>query len=118
MSEVKTYRGSCHCGAVSYEVTTALAQVIDCNCSICSRTGSLLTFVAEDQFKLLSGEDSLKDYRFNTKRIAHLFCTGCGVRSFGRGVGPNGPMYAVNVRCLDGVDMASLEVVHHDGKSG
>jgi len=117
MSDAKTYKGSCHCGKVQYEVETALEQVIDCNCSMCSRSGSLLTFVGEDRFKLLSGEEALKDYRFNTKAIAHLFCTECGIRSFGRGTGPNGPMYAVNVRCLEGVDPASLKVVHVDGRS-
>jgi hypothetical protein len=118
MPEAKTYRGSCHCGDVSFEVTTDLAQVISCNCSICSRTGALLTFAGTDQFKLLSGENAQSDYQFNTMNIHHLFCKRCGVRSFGHGVGPDGNhMRAINVRCLDGVDIKALKVTEFDGKS-
>ncbi|AKU92972.1 GFA family protein [Vulgatibacter incomptus] len=118
MSEPKTHSGSCHCGNVRYEATLALGQVVACNCSICNRVGHLLAFVPVEQFRLLSGEDSLVDYRFNAKKIAHLFCSTCGIHPFGRGKGPDGKeTYAVNVRCLDGVDPRTLEVMHYDGKS-
>lgn len=118
MTDAATYTGSCHCGKVKYEVRTDLAKVIACNCSMCSRAGYLLTFVPADQFTLRSGEDSLTDYQFNTKNVHHLFCSTCGVRSFGRGTGPGGaPMYAVNVRCLEGVDPSTLTITHVDGKS-
>jgi hypothetical protein len=118
MAEVATYSGSCHCGKVRYEVRTDLAQVISCNCSICSRTGALLTFTPAEDFKLLSGEDELTDYQFNKKRIHHLFCSTCGIRSFARGIGPGGrEMRAINVRCLEGVDIGALKVTPVDGKS-
>jgi hypothetical protein len=118
MADVKTYNGSCHCGSVRYEVSTDLKTVIQCNCSICSRTGYLLTFVAPEQFKLLAGEAELSDYQFNKKNVHHLFCSTCGVRGFGRGTGPGGKeMYAVNVRCLDGVDVSGLQTTSFDGKS-
>ena len=75
MSESKTYRGSCHCGNVKYEVELDLSgPVLACNCSMCSRTGSLMAFVPENQFRLLAGDQSLSDYQFNTKKIHHLFC--------------------------------------------
>jgi hypothetical protein len=113
MPETKTYEGSCHCGNVRYQVDTDLSQVIQCNCSICART-----FVSPDQFRLLSGDDRLTDYQFNTKNIHHLFCATCGIRSFARGTGPgNKPMCAINVRCLDGVDPAQLQITQVDGKS-
>ena len=81
-----TYKGGCHCGKVAYEVTADLSKpVISCNCSICGRKGTLLSFVPSDDFKLLSGEDSLTSYRFNRKVIDHLFCSTCGVTSFARG---------------------------------
>ena len=118
MAEARKYQGSCHCGQVRYNVTTDLAQVISCNCSICGRTGTLLNFVPVEQFELLSGEDKLRDYQFNKHVIHHLFCEKCGVRSFAKGVGPGGKeMRAINVRCLEGVDLDALKVTHYDGKS-
>ncbi len=115
---MKKYTGSCHCGAVRYEVETDLAKVISCNCSHCHKKGFLLHFVPATQFILLSGEENLTDYRFNTEKIAHLFCKTCGVQSFGRGAGKDGvPMVAVNARCLDNVDTDTLEVTKVDGKS-
>ena len=114
----KTYEGSCHCGKVRYTATFEMGKVISCNCSMCGRMGSLLTFVPAEKFELLSGEDSLQDYRFNKEQIAHLFCKTCGVRSFGRGSTPDGKaMYAVNVRCLEGVDPLKLDIQHVDGRS-
>ena len=118
MAQAKTYAGSCHCGNVRYQVTTDLGQVIQCNCSICTRAGYLLTFVQPEQFQLLSGQECLSDYQFNRKNIHHVFCSTCGIHSFGHGTGPGGkPMYAVNVRCLDGVELDELEVHPFDGKS-
>jgi hypothetical protein len=118
MPETKTYTGGCHCGAVRYEVETDLEQVIACNCSICSKKGSLLTFVPRDRFRLLSGEASLRDYQFNHKVIHHFFCTTCGIGSYAHGVMPDGTrMAAINVRCLDGVDVASIKPTPFDGRS-
>jgi hypothetical protein len=117
MPQAKTYTGGCHCGKVRYEVATDLAKVISCNCSHCSKRGSLLTFVPVDQFTLLGGEGELSEYRFNTGKIRHLFCRACGIESFARGEGPGGAeMAAVNVRCLDGVDIAALEVTPFNGR--
>jgi hypothetical protein len=90
---------------------------MQCNCSICSRTGTLLSFVPANAFTLEKGEDSLTDYQFNKKHIHHLFCRVCGVRSFARGQGPNGPMVAINTRCLEDVDAATLPLQRFDGKS-
>ena len=118
MAETTTYTGSCHCGAVRYRVTMALEGAVSCNCSICSKTGALLAFAPATQLELLGGEDALTDYQFGKKRIHHLFCKRCGVRSFARGARPDGtPMVAVNVRCLDGVDVAALPVRSFDGRS-
>lgn len=110
------YKGSCHCGAVCFSVELDLEKpVTACNCSMCGRTGTLLTFVPNDSFKLEKGEDALTDYQFNRKTIHHLFCNVCGVKSFARGKGPNGPMVAVNARCLEGVDVSKLKVQNFDG---
>lgn len=118
MAETKRYSGGCHCGAVRYEVTTDLAQVATCNCSICTKGGTMLSFVGEESFKLLSGQDSLTQYNFNRNVIDHLFCKTCGIRSFARGRTPDGnAMVAINVRCLDDVDLGSIETLQYDGRS-
>ncbi len=113
-----SHQGGCHCGAVRYEVKTGLEQTITCNCSICQKTGAVLAFVPAADFTLISGEDHLTDYQFNKKIIHHLFCKVCGIRSFGRGKNPDGSdAVAINVRCLDDVDVASLTPYAYDGKS-
>lgn len=95
-----------------------MSDVVPCNCSICSKFGSLLTFVPVPQFKLISGEDNLTEYRFNTQRIAHLFCKTCGIQSPSEGISSLGSeMVAVNVRCLDKVDFKSLTRKEFDGLS-
>jgi hypothetical protein len=116
MAETKTYTGSCHCGHVSYEAEADLSAVISCNCSICRKRGALI--VPADQFRLTSGGDALSDYQFNNKVIHHLFCKNCGISSFSRGTGPGGvEMVAINVRCLDGVDLDALNISKFDGAS-
>jgi hypothetical protein len=118
MPEMKIYTGGCHCGAVRYEATADLSNVISCNCSICSKKGSLLTFVPREQFKLLSGADGQADYQFGSKVIHHMFCKTCGIGSYALGVMPDGTkMAAINVRCLDGVDLDALKPTPFDGRS-
>ena len=113
-----THQGGCHCGAVRYTVEIDLSKpVIQCNCSICSRTGALLSFVPATSFKLEKGEDVVTDYQWGKRHIHFLFCRVCGGRSFARGQGPAGPMVAINTRCLDDVDATTLNVQHFDGKS-
>ena len=110
--------GSCHCGAVRFEVETDLEQVIECHCSHCSRKGLMLTFVEPDAFNLLSGEEALSEHHFNRHAIHHLFCKSCGVQSFARGKRPDGAeMVAVNIRTLEDVDPWSMTTTHFDGRS-
>jgi hypothetical protein len=112
------YKGSCHCGQITYEVEGELTQVMDCNCSICSRKGSLLWFVPRDKMRLLSPEDKISTYTFNKHVIRHHFCPTCGIHPYGEGTDPSGNrMAAINVRCLEGVDFSSLPVNHFDGRS-
>jgi hypothetical protein len=118
MAETKTYSGSCHCGRVHYEADADLSRVISCNCSSCRRRGTLLTFIPEDQFRLKAGADALTHYEFNKKIIHYQFCATCGVLPFANGKGPGGTaMVALNVRCLDGVDLDALDVQKYDGAS-
>ena len=115
---MQTHQGSCHCQAVTFEVDLDLETVMECNCSICATKKFLLVFVPEENFRLLTGKDMLTEYRFNKKQIAHLFCKTCGIESFGRGQGPDGSeTVAVNLRCLEGIDLKTLPTTEYDGKS-
>lgn len=113
------YQGGCQCGAVRYAVTVDLDATMSCNCSRCAKLGAILTFAPAGAFELVSGEDQLTDYQFNAKTIHHLFCRICGIESFARGIHPKtgDEMVAVNVRCLDDVEIATLAPKAVDGRS-
>lgn len=112
------YEGSCHCGRVRFDAEVDLSNPITCNCSYCSRRGSILAFTPREKFNLEAGEDELTEYRFNTNRIGHLFCRNCGMEAFAYGQMPDGTkMAAINIRCLAGVDLEALEPTMHDGRS-
>ena len=110
-------RGACHCGAVSFEVQTPDALIVDeCNCSICDRIGFLHVIVPLSRFRILSGEDQLTHYRFNTGVADHTFCKVCGVKPFYvPRSNPDG--MSVNFRCLDRSEFASVEIRPFDGRN-
>ena len=110
------HSGGCHCGKVKFTAEVDLSNpVIECNCSHCGRKGFLLSFAPRSAMTLESGEDALTEYRFNTHKIAHQFCSTCGVEAFAWGEGKDGPTVAVNVRCLEGVDLEALTRQPWDG---
>ena len=112
------YKGSCHCGAVAYEVEGEIQGAIMCNCSICHRKGAPLWFVSRGQMKLSKGEDALESYTFNKHVIKHRFCGTCGIHTHGEGADPKGnAIAAINLRCLEGVELEKLQVTPYDGRS-
>lgn len=111
----RTWRGGCHCGRVRFEVKGNLERVSECNCSICTKKGYLHWIVERSAFRLLTPSDNIAAYSFNTKVAKHLFCPNCGVASFY--IPRSDPeRLDVNVRCLEGVDLAKLEHDHFDGR--
>ena len=116
---MKTHDGGCHCGSVRFRVQLDDNQALACNCSMCRRMGWLLTFVQATSFELLKGDDAVTDYQFGKKHIHHLFCATCGIRSFARGENPDGggETFAVNLRCLDDLDLSTLQIQEFDGAS-
>jgi hypothetical protein len=118
MADAMNYSGGCHCGQIRYDVSADLSSVMACNCSLCQKRGALWAFVTEDKFALRAGGEDLADYQFGKKTIHHLFCPRCGVAAFSRGKAPNGQeMIAVNVRCLNDVDIGALTIKPFDGRS-
>jgi hypothetical protein len=115
----QTYSGGCQCGKVRYEVHMDIHEVLACNCSRCARLGSLLAFAPIAQFKLLSGGADLTTFEFNKRMIQHRFCSSCGIQPFAIGTHPKtGEQFAaINVRCVDGIDIEDLKVKKVDGKS-
>lgn len=112
------HKGSCHCGRVAFEVEAEIGQVMACNCSMCSRKGSLLWFVPRDQLRLTTPEDAAGIYLFNKHVIKHRFCPVCGIHPYGEGVDPKGnAIAAINVRCIPELDLEALEVRHFDGRA-
>jgi hypothetical protein len=112
------YQGGCHCGKVRFSVEVDLSNPITCNCSYCSRRGSILAFTPAENFSLEQGTEALTEYRFNTKTISHLFCASCGMESFARAAKPDGTkMVAVNLRCIDGMELDTLKPHPFDGRS-
>jgi hypothetical protein len=113
---VTVHRGGCHCGRVRFEVDApARVQALDCNCSICRRTGFLHLIVPARAFRLLSGADALAEYTFGTGAAKHRFCRHCGIKAFYVPRShPDG--IDVNVRCLDAGTVEALEIVPFDDR--
>lgn len=110
------HHGSCHCGRIRFRVRAALTGITDCNCSVCTRKGFLHLIIPPDQFELLTGAADLTTYQFNTNTARHQFCRACGVHPFY--VPRSDPdKIDVNVRCLEGVDISTLEITLFDGKN-
>ena len=112
------HAGSCHCGAVAFEFDGEVKGAMSCNCSWCRRRGSLLHFVPAESFRQTAGGTAQTSYLFNKKQIEHLFCSTCGVESFGRDRLPSGEaMVAVNLRCVPAIDLDALHIKKVDGAS-
>ena len=110
-------KGSCHCGEVTYQVKVPeRIEVRRCNCSICAMTGFVHLLVNRRDFQLLSGADSLREYRFNTRTARHQFCAKCGVKSFY--VPRSHPRgYSVNLNCLELPDGIEVSLTEFDGRN-
>jgi len=114
--EERWLSGGCHCAAVRFEVRVDTWTGVRCNCSICHMTGFEHLIVSQPSFRMLSGEQTLTTYRFNTGVANHTFCSLCGVKPFYTPRShPDG--VSVNLRCLDDVEaQARFRLAEFDGR--
>jgi hypothetical protein len=113
-----THTGSCHCGNIVFEVEGSIDSGLACNCSICSRRASLLWFVPRASLTLKTPDAAAGTYLFNKHVIKHRFCPTCGIHAFGEGIDPKGnAVAAINLRCIENIDLASIPVKQFDGKA-
>jgi hypothetical protein len=112
------HKGSCHCGRVAFEVEGEIKGAMACNCSICQRKGSLLWPVPREKLRLLTPENAASTYTFNKHVIKHRFCPACGMHPYSEGSDSKGnAVAAINIRCLEGIDLAAIPVQNVDGRA-
>lgn len=115
---IKTHKGSCHCGAVRFEVDVDATAGTRCNCSVCTKLATLGTNVKPNDLRLLAGEEHLSSYAWGSKSAQRYFCKHCGAHCFARGHVPEigGDFASVNFNCLDDVDPGLVRVTYWDGR--
>ncbi len=119
---MKNHHGSCHCGAIAFELTAHLTQeTLRCNCSYCLKVRSWAVMTAPDALHLLAGASTLTEYQFGNQHERHYFCGRCGVRIYSRGHSPTrGAFVAVSVTCLDTAgapELEALPITYVDGRN-
>ncbi len=116
---MRTLKGSCHCGAVEFEIDLENGPegLKRCDCSLCRRKGAAMAYVKKTKLRVTKGEDALSCYQWNTKVAEHFFCRHCGIYTHhGRRVAPD--EYGYNLGCFDGLEAEALgDVPMTDGKS-
>ena len=118
-AKVETFNGSCHCGAVKFEVDLDLGKGgSHCNCSICNKIGQLGVIAKPEAFRLLTSETALSIYEWGAKISQRYFCKTCGVHCFARGfleqIG--GAYVSVNLNAVDGIEPSAIPHAYWDGR--
>jgi hypothetical protein len=111
---MSVHKGSCHCGAVEFEVDTDLAGAIQCDCSLCRRKNAVMIRIPGEKFRLVKGEDALTLYQWNTRVAKHYFCKHCGIYTH-HTPRTRPDMVGFNAGCLDDVNARGLEITFAEG---
>lgn len=112
---LSTWSGACHCGAVRFAFQAPSLRALACNCSLCHQRGAIWMGCADARFQLIEGDSRLSTYTFGTHTATHYFCHCCGAAPFSHPrLAPT--EWVINLRCVDGVDLATLEVHRFDGQ--
>lgn len=119
--EEKKYECGCHCGFIKFAMTLSpplpAYEVLQCNCSACTRFGYLLVYPLASQIQWHdNGRDRCAVYRFNTKEKDQLFCPKCGASlaiDFRDVHKPH--QYGISVRSIYGINLDELKYKKLDG---
>lgn len=112
------FKGGCHCGRIRFSAKGDIESLLECNCSLCAKRGSLLWFIPRSHFSLETPTENLSVYTFNKHQIKHHFCSACGCSPFSFGSDPkSGEMAAINARCINDIDVKTFKINFFDGKS-
>ncbi len=113
----KDVSGGCHCGAVRFVAKVPDDTVVlTCNCSICAMTGFQHLIVKHEAFTLLSGENQLTSYKFNTQQANHLFCSICSIKSYYQ-PRSHPDSWSINTNCIDDFDVHNWRLERFDGQN-
>ena len=117
--QLRKHQGSCHCGAVRFEVVVDATAGGRCNCSICTKLGVTGAIAKPDALAVLAGEDNLSTYEWGHKVSKRYFCRMCGVLCFARGhlAELGGDYVSVNLNALDDIDVGTIDIVYWDGRN-
>ncbi|MDH5409471.1 MAG: GFA family protein [Gammaproteobacteria bacterium] len=116
---MKTYQGSCHCGAVKFSIDCKpINKGLRCTCSICRRKGTLMSSEAldKDQIRITANPEDIGLYQFDSKKAHHYFCKHCGIYTHHETARYPGK-YRVNLGCIDEVDTFALDFDVFDGRN-
>jgi hypothetical protein len=119
MSTIRTYRGSCHCGAVRFAFRSEeITSGARCNCSLCSRRGAVVSsrYYAAEEIEEIVGKETLTVYLWGDRMMNHYFCPRCGVFPFSDVIEPPA-RYRINLGCVEDLDPLALDVTVLDGRS-
>lgn len=113
---MQPYKASCHCGAIKFSFEAEpYTEGARCNCSFCTRRGTLVSYAPREKFRIEAAEGALGLYQFGPKHAKHYFCKHCGISTFSETERRPG-IYVVNLGCVEGVDTFALPVRIFDGK--
>src|SRR5687768_1414265 len=111
---VTTHRGSCHCGAIRFEVEIDTASASMCNCSVCFKVGARSAIVKPGEFRLLTDESKAACYEWGGKTSRRYFCASCGVTCYGRGhlAQLGGDYVSINFNALDDLELSDTALTY------
>ena len=109
-----SHKGSCHCGAVEFEVEGDITSGVICDCSLCKRKGAIMHRIPNEQFRLIKGENDLTTYQWNTRVAKHYFCKHCGIYTHHQ-PRTRPDLIGVNVGCIDTLDARALPLDRVEG---
>jgi len=110
----RPYALSCHCGAIKLAVDAELADLEECNCSTCARSGFLHWKVPVEAVRLLTQKRNLSTYLWRDADGGTQFCPTCGTAMMRTGYRDR---ITVNARCIEGIDIFTLKVARYDGRN-